>query len=55
MPNYSFKGHPFPGPIDNKSILDGNKCRPNLIKNKDYKVINIYVWKFLKDLYGGEI
>ena len=50
---YLAKGHPMPGPIDNKSLLDGQKCRANLIKNEDYKVVNILIWKFLKELYGG--
>lgn len=22
-------------------------------RNVDYKVVNIFVWRFLKDLYGG--
>lgn len=30
---YFSKGHPMPGPIDNKSLLDGQKCRTNLQKN----------------------
>ncbi len=50
---YLSKGHPMPGPIDNKTLLDGQKCRINLQKNQDYKVVNIYIWKFLKQLYTG--
>lgn len=30
---YFSKGHPMPGPIDNKNLLDGQKCRSNLQKN----------------------
>ena len=50
---YMSKGHPLPPPIDNKALLDGSKCRSNLIRNQDYKIVNIYLWKFLKELYGG--
>lgn len=50
---YFYQGHPFPGPIDNKVLLDGQKCRPNLQKNVDYKVVNIFIWRLLKDIYGG--
>jgi hypothetical protein len=51
--SYMPKGYPLPLSIDNKSLLEGNKCKPNLVKNEDYKVLNIYLWKFLKELYGG--
>ena len=27
---YLSKGHPMPGPIDNKNLLDGQKCKANL-------------------------
>lgn len=50
---YLAKGHPMPGPIDNRILLDGQKCRSNLQKNEDFKVVNIFIWKFLKQLYGG--
>jgi hypothetical protein len=50
---YMCKGHPLPLSIDNKLLLDGNKCKSNLVKNEDYKILNIYLWKFLKELYGG--
>lgn len=50
---YMHKGYPMPPPIDNKPLLDGNKCKPNLVKNDDYKILNICLWKFLKELYGG--
>lgn len=50
---YSCKGYPMPGPIDNKNLLEGQKCKANLHKNEDYKVVSIYVWRFLKQLYGG--
>lgn len=57
---YMFRGYPMPGPIDNKVLLDGNtpnklsvKCKNNLRKNEDYKVVSIYIWRLLKDLYGG--
>jgi hypothetical protein len=50
---YMPKGHSFPLTIDNRVLLEGNKCRPNLVKNEDFKVLNIYLWKFLKELYGG--
>ncbi len=46
--SYMPKGYPLPLSIDNKYLLDGNKCKPNLVKNEDYKVLNIYLWKFLK-------
>jgi hypothetical protein len=45
---YLAKGHPMPGPIDNRILLDGQKCRSNLQKNEDFKVVNIFIWKFLK-------
>jgi hypothetical protein len=45
---YFSKGNPMPGPIDNKNLLDDQKCRANLRKNEDYKVVNIYIWRFLK-------
>ncbi len=47
------KGFPLPLSIDNKVLLDGNKCKPNLVKNEDFRVLNIYLWKFLRELYGG--
>ena len=50
---YMPKGYPLPLSIDNKVLLDGNKCKANLIKNEDFKILNIYLWKFLKELYGG--
>jgi hypothetical protein len=38
-----------PGPINNQVLLDNNfKCRPNLKKGLDFKVINFYVWIFFK-------
>ena len=43
----------MPGPIENKILLDGTKCRKDLQRNVDYKVVNVYLWRFLKDLYGG--
>ena len=51
--SYFSKGYPFPGSIENKILLENGKCKKNLIRNVDYKVVNIFVWKFLKDLYGG--
>jgi hypothetical protein len=51
--SYFTKGHPMPGPIDNKSLLDGQKCKSNLHKNEDYKVVSVMIWRFLKELYGG--
>jgi hypothetical protein len=27
------KGYPFPPSIDNKVLLEGNKCKPGLVKN----------------------
>ncbi len=30
---YSCKGYPMPGPIDNKNLLEGQKCKANLHKN----------------------
>lgn len=50
---YMSKGYPLPPFIDNKSLLEGNKCKNNLKKNEDFRVLNIYLWKFLKELYGG--
>lgn len=50
---YMPKGHPMPPPIDNKPLLEGNKCKPNLTRDTDFKILNIYLWKFLKELYGG--
>ena len=45
----------FPDDIrpDIMILLENGKCKKNLIRNVDYKVVNIFVWKFLKDLYGG--
>jgi|JI9StandDraft_2_1071091.scaffolds.fasta_scaffold154524_1 hypothetical protein len=53
--NYAYmsKGYPLPLSIDNKCLLEGNKCRNNLVRNEDFKILNIYLWKFLKELYGG--
>ncbi len=31
--SYMMKGYPFPQSIDNKILLEGSKCKPNLIKN----------------------
>jgi len=31
--NYMPKGSPLPLSIDNKPLLEGNKCKPNLVKN----------------------
>ncbi len=45
---YCPKGNPMPGSIDNKNLLDGQKCKANLHKNEDYKVVNIFIWRFLK-------
>lgn len=50
---YFSKGYPLPGPIDNKSLLDGQKCKPDLKKNEDFKIVNVYIWRFLKQVYGG--
>ena len=50
---YLSKGNPLPGSIENKILLDGGKCRKDLHRNVDYRVVNIYLWRFLKDLYGG--
>lgn len=50
---YFNQGFPLPGPITNKSLVNGQNCKTNLIKNVDFKVISIYIWKFLKQLYGG--
>jgi len=47
-PNYSSKGWPLPGKIDNKTIMDGKQCKPYLVLNKDFKLVNVYVWKFLR-------
>lgn len=52
-PNYIVKGYPPPGRIDNSSILQGNQCKPYLVNNRDFKIVNYYVWRFLKELYGG--
>lgn len=30
---YFSKGYPMPGPIDNKALLEGQKCKANLHKN----------------------
>jgi len=49
-----FRGYPFPGPIDNKVLLESSgKCKSNLEKGEDFKVISIFIWRLLKDLYGG--
>lgn len=50
---YMPKGYPLPPLIDNKVLLEGNKCKNNLVRNEDFKIVNIYLWKFLKELYGG--
>lgn len=50
---YFSKGFPFPGPINNKVLLNGTKCRVDLKKNVDYIIVNVFVWKFLVELYGG--
>lgn len=50
---YFSQGCPMPGPIDNKVLLEGQQCKANLQKNVDYKVVNIFIWRLLKDLYGG--
>ncbi len=47
-PMYMHKGHPPPGKIDNSSILEGKKCKPHLLLNRDFKVVNYYIWRFLK-------
>lgn len=38
----------MPGPIDNKFLVEGQKCKANLTKNVDFKVVNLYIWRFLK-------
>lgn len=50
---YMPKGFPLPPAIDNKPLLDGNKCKPSLVRNEDFKILNIYLWRFLKEIYGG--
>jgi hypothetical protein len=30
---YMCKGYPLPPSIDNKALLEGNKCKANLVKN----------------------
>lgn len=50
---YMPKGYPLPLSIDNKVLLNGNKCKKDLTRNEDFKIVNIYLWKFLKELYGG--
>ena len=56
---YMFRGYPMPGPIDNKVLIENqenstsSKCKPNLRKGEDYKIVSIYIWRLLKDLYGG--
>ena len=50
---YMAKGYPFPPSIDNKVLLDGAKCKLNLVRNQDFKIVNMYLWRFLKELYGG--
>lgn len=52
-PSYFHKGFPLPPSIDNSPLLEQNKCKPNLIKNRDFKVVNIFVFKMLKELYSG--
>lgn len=48
------KGMPLPGAITNGLLLETSaKCRPDLKKGVDYKVVNFYVWVFFKELYGG--
>ena len=51
--SYFHKGYPIPPAIDNKDLLENNKCRPNLVKNRDFKVINVFIFKLLKEIYGG--
>jgi hypothetical protein len=51
---YLSKGLPPPSQIRNAVLLESqNKCRPDLKKGQDYKVVNLYVWTFFKELYGG--
>lgn len=50
---YLTKGYPLPGNIDNKVLIEEGKCKHNLHKGDDYKVVNIFIWRLLKDIYGG--
>lgn len=52
--HYLVKGMPPPGPINNGVLLENSvKCRADLKKGVDYKVVNYYVWTLFKELYGG--
>ncbi len=52
-PSYLHKGYPMPPAIDNTVLLENNKCKSNVVKNRDFKVVNIFVFKLLKELYSG--
>ena len=52
--NYFVKDLPPPGPVINSVLLeDHNRCKPNLKKGEDFRIVNYYVWMFFKELYGG--
>ena len=42
-----------PGPIDNNDLIDDNKIKPNLVKDKHYKAVQPELWDFLWCKYGG--
>ena len=50
---YIVKGNPDPGAITNSVLLEGTKCKQDLKKGEDYKLVSFYVWSFFKELYGG--
>jgi hypothetical protein len=47
--NYFVKNLPPPGPVNNSVLLeDHNKCKANLQKGEDFRIVNYYVWLFFK-------
>ncbi|CAG8445766.1 5584_t:CDS:10 [Diversispora eburnea] len=52
---HNFKsGGPLPGAIDNNTfLLKNGRPRPGMKKGIDYRGVNIKVWTYFQDTYGG--
>lgn len=39
--------------INSVLLEEHNRCKANLKKGEDFRIVNYYVWLFFKELYGG--
>lgn len=40
-------------PIDNQSLFENNRLKPNLLENVDYVIVSTEIWNYLVQWYGG--